>query len=154
MNEDYSIIADINGYQSVLEHALSKIDFSVGTDIYMLPSNLNVNKGETVGYSKKILISNTDMKIDLNKDINKVYHKKLPVALPENGRALGTLQTVPKMHLVNRTDKPIKDRLTAQHEQTILLTDNRKMLTEKHNDENLVITLLIMGAGLIDYHFW
>ena len=29
-----------------------------------------------------------------------------------------------------------------------------KMLTEKHNDEKLAITLLIVGAGLIAYQFW
>ena len=28
-----------------------------------------------------------------------------------------------------------------------------KMLTEKHNDEKLAITFLIVGAGLIAYHF-
>ena len=28
-----------------------------------------------------------------------------------------------------------------------------KMLTEKHDDENLAITFLIMEAGLIAYHF-
>ena len=32
----------------VLEHALSKVDFSVGTGIYMLPSNLSLNIGKTV----------------------------------------------------------------------------------------------------------
>ena len=31
---------------------------------------------------------------------------------------------------------------------------NLKMLTEKHNDEKLAITILIVWAGLIDYHFW
>ena len=41
INEDYSIGIDIERYQGVLEHALSKVDFSVGTGIYMLPSNLN-----------------------------------------------------------------------------------------------------------------
>ena len=29
-----------------------------------------------------------------------------------------------------------------------------KMFTEKHNDEKLAITLLIVGGGLIYYHFW
>ena len=29
-----------------------------------------------------------------------------------------------------------------------------KMLTEKHNDEKLAIALLIVGGGLIAYHFW
>ena len=35
---------------------------------------------------------------------------------------------------------------TAQH-------DNLKMLTEKHKDEKLAITLLIVGAGLIAFPF-
>ena len=29
-----------------------------------------------------------------------------------------------------------------------------KMLAEKHNDEKLVITFLIVEAGLVAYHFW
>ena len=67
----------------MLEHALSKVDLSVGTDIYMLPSNLNLNIGKTEGYNNKILVSNTDMKIGSNKDINK-DHKKLPVTPPDD----------------------------------------------------------------------
>ena len=74
--DDYSIANDISQYQGVLEHALSKVDFSVGMGIYMLPSNLNFNIGKkNTGYNNKILVSNTDMKIGLNKDINK-DHKK------------------------------------------------------------------------------
>ena len=40
IKEDLSI--DIKKYQGVLEHALSKVDFSVGISIYMLPSNINL----------------------------------------------------------------------------------------------------------------
>ena len=71
INEDYSIGVDIERYQGVLEHALSKVDFSVGIDIYMLPSDLNLNIGKTKGYNNKILVSNTDMKIGSNRDINR-----------------------------------------------------------------------------------
>ena len=99
INEDYSVTTDIDRYQGVLEHALSKVDFSVGTDIYMLPSNLNLNVGKTVGYNKKILISNTDMKIGSNKNINKDHKSMTP---PEPGKVEAA-----------KTDKPIKDRLTA-----------------------------------------
>ena len=45
----------------MLEHALSKVDFSVGTGIYMLPSDLNLNIGKTKRYNNKIVVSNTDM---------------------------------------------------------------------------------------------
>ena len=70
VNEDYSIGINIERYQGVLEHALSKVDFSVGTGIYMLPNNLNLNIGKTKGCNNKILVSNTDMKIGSNRDMN------------------------------------------------------------------------------------
>ena len=111
----------------MLEHALSKVDFSVGTGIYMLPSDLNLSIGKTKGYNYKILVSNTDIKIGSNKDINK-DHKKLFVTPPDDD--------IPKIVI-----------LVVQH-------DNLKILTKKHNDEKLVITILIVGAELIAYHFW
>ena len=126
INEDYSIGIDIERYQGVLEHALSKVDLSVSTDIYMLPSNLNLNIGKTKGYNNKILASNTDMKIGSNRDINEV-RKKLLLTPP---------------------DVPKKVIPAVRHE------NPKKMLTEGHNDEKLVMTLLIVGAGLIPYHVW
>ena len=51
----------------------------------------------------------------------------------------------PKM--MKSTDKPVKDNLATQH-------DNPKMIAEKHNDDEPVITFLIVGAALIAYHFW
>ena len=47
INEGYSIAIDIERYQGVLEHALSKVDFSVGIGIYMLPNDLKLNIGKT-----------------------------------------------------------------------------------------------------------
>ena len=79
INEYYSTGINIEGYQGVLEHALSKIDFSVGIGIYKLPSNLNLNIGKKKGYNNKILLSNTGMNIGSNRDINK-DRKILPVA--------------------------------------------------------------------------
>ena len=66
----------------MLEHALSKVDFSVGIGIHMFPSNLNLSIGKTKGYKNKILVSNADMKIGSNKYINK-DHKKLLVVKPD-----------------------------------------------------------------------
>ena len=80
INENYSIGTYIGRYQGVLENALSKIDFSVSTGIYMLPSDLNLSLGKTKGHNNKILVSNKDMKIGSNKDIN----KKLSVTPPDD----------------------------------------------------------------------
>ena len=94
----------------------------------MLPSNLNLNIGSMKGYNNKILISSTGMKISSNVEINK---------LPEPGNV---------KH--DASDKqPIKEHVIAQD-------DSLRMLTEKHNDEKLAITFLIVGTGLIAYHFW
>ena len=78
INEDYSIGVDTEEYQSVLEHSISKANFSVGTDIYMLPSNIDLNVRKTAGYNNKILISNRNMKNRLNGNMSKaeVYHQK------------------------------------------------------------------------------
>ena len=117
-------------YQDVLEHALSKVNFSVGMGIYILPSNLNLNIGSTKGYNNKILINSAGTKIGPNIEINK---DKLP-------------EPVNVKH--DASDKqPIEEHGMAQD-------DNLRMLTEKHNDEKLAITFLIVGAGLIVYLFW
>ena len=66
------------------------------------------------------------MKVGSNREINR-DHKKF--ALPD----------VPKKTVIPG----------AQYDPR----HNLKMLTEKHNDEKLAITLLIVGTGLTDYHF-
>ena len=43
--------------------------------------------------------------------------------------------------------QPVKEHPMGQN-------DNSRMLTRKHNNEKLAITLLIAGDGLIGYHFW
>ena len=129
INKGYSICIDIKRYQRKLKHALSKVDFSVGIGIYMLPSNLNLDIGKTKGCNNKILVSNTGMKIGSNRNINK-DRKKLLVTPPDD---------TPKIVIP-----------AVQHDPPHSL----KMLTKKPNDEKLTITLLIVGTGLIAYHFW
>ena len=67
----------------MLEHALPKIDFSVGIGIYMLPSNLILSIGKTKGCNNKILVSNTDMKIGSNRDIKRNHKKLTPSDVPK-----------------------------------------------------------------------
>ena len=73
---------DTEKYQGVLEHALTKVDVSLGIGIYMLPSNLNLNIGKK-GYNNKILVSNVDMKIASNRDINRDHKKLTPPDVPK-----------------------------------------------------------------------
>ena len=70
-----------------------------------------------------------------------------------------------KVHSVKSSDntstkyRPTAHCLSGQqekyeHTKTILFIDDPKKLAEKHIDEKLAITLLIVGTGIIVYHFW
>ena len=74
------------------------------------------------------------MKIGSNRDINK-DRKKLLVTLPDD-----------------TTELVISG---VQHDSVgATIPYNLKMLTEKHHNGKIAITILIVGAGLIAYDFW
>ena len=129
INED--LPTDIEKYKGLLEHALSKVDFSVGIGIYMFPGGLNLATTKKEGHNNKMLVSNTGMKVFSNKDINRDHKKLIP---PDVSNAV-----IPAAEL-----DPVGT--TVPH--------NLKMLTEKRNYEKLAITFLIVGARLIAYHLW
>ena len=71
------------------------------------------------------------MKIGSNRDINKDHKKLTPWDVPNT--------VIP----------------AARHDPVgTTIPHNLKMVTKKHNDKKLAITLLIVGTGLIAYHFW
>ena len=76
LKSDYSIADDIARYQGVLEHAMSKVDFSVGGGIYMLPSNMNLNINKTQGFNNNILIAESSYKLGLNNRVNAMAKQK------------------------------------------------------------------------------
>ena len=87
-------------------------------------------------------MSNTDIQIGSNRDMNK-DHKKLPPL--GSGKAEGVAHDAPKM--MKDADNPVKDHLLVRY-------DNLKMFTGNHNDDKLAITFLIVAAELIAYPFW
>ena len=63
--------ADIERYQHVLRYARSKVDFGIAEDVYMIPSNMLLKIGNIEGYNNKLLIADSNVKIDMvNIDIN------------------------------------------------------------------------------------
>ena len=58
VNRRVNIREDIKRYQDTLSYASSKVDYSVGENIYMLPSDMNLNiRSGTARYNNKVLIS-------------------------------------------------------------------------------------------------
>ena len=58
MNRKVDIQEDIKRYQDALSCTSSKVNYSVGENIFMLPSNVELRiKTGTVEYNNKILVS-------------------------------------------------------------------------------------------------
>ena len=58
VNRSVNIQEDIKHYQDTLSYTSSKVDYSTGQNIYMLPSNMELKiKTGTVRYNNKILVS-------------------------------------------------------------------------------------------------
>ena len=62
---------DIKCYQDTLSYALSKVNYIVGENIYMLPSDMNLKiKTGTVGYNNKIFVSDHNFSLGKNEKVN------------------------------------------------------------------------------------
>ena len=62
---------DIKRYQDTLSYTSSKVDYSIGQNIYMLPSDMNLKiKTGTVGYNNKILVSDEKFSLAENDEVN------------------------------------------------------------------------------------
>ena len=58
VNRRVDIREDIKRYQDTLSYTSSKVDYSVGEHLYMLPSDMTLKiRPGTVGYNNKILVS-------------------------------------------------------------------------------------------------
>ena len=79
VNHRVDIWEDIKRYQDTLRYASSKVDYSVGQNIYMLPSDMSLKiKTGTVGYNNKILVSDCNFSLGKNEKVNK-WHLLLKV---------------------------------------------------------------------------
>ena len=57
VNRKVDVREDIKCYQDTLSYASSKVDYSVGEHLYMLPSDMTLKiRPGTVGYNNKILV--------------------------------------------------------------------------------------------------
>ena len=71
VNRRVNIQEDIKRYQDTLSYTSSKVDYSVGQNIYMLPSNMELKiKTGTVRYNNKIVVSDGKLILGKNDEVN------------------------------------------------------------------------------------
>ena len=88
VNRRVNIQEDIKRYQDTLSYASSKVDYSVGEHLYMLPSDMTLKiRPGTVGYNNKILVSDGKFSLGKNENVNLTTlaiknHKTNPLETP------------------------------------------------------------------------
>ena len=73
VNQKVDVREDMKRYQDTLSYTSSKVDYSVGEHLYMLPSDMTLKiRLGTVGYNNKILVSDEKFILGKNEKVNSV----------------------------------------------------------------------------------
>ena len=122
VNRRVDIREDIKRYQDTLSYASSKVDYSVGENIHMIPSNMNLKiKTGTVGYNNKILVSDEKFILGKNEKVNLA----VPAMKSHKTNSLGLTQA-PAISKKNQEPKTIT-----------------------HNEEKIAFVLALAGGFAI-----
>ena len=130
VNQRVDIREDIKRYQDTLSYASSKVDYSVGQNIYMLPSDMNLKiRLGTVGYNNKILVNG---KFNLRKN-EKVNSLETATMKSHKYSKTNSLQGL--------TQKPnISHGVTHKKQEPHTIT---------HNEEKITFVLFMAGGFVI-----
>jgi hypothetical protein len=90
INSAEDLPSSIDRYQNTLRYARSKVDYAVGYNLYMIPSDLQLQIGTITNYNNEIVIATNDQKMGLNPSINDM---QLNTVLKSNGSTRSNLVT-------------------------------------------------------------
>ena len=131
MNRRLDIQEDIKCYQNALSYASSKVDYSVGEHLYMLPSDMNLKiRLGTVGYNNKILVSDGNFSLGKNDEVN------AGLAKSEEETTTKKMTTIHKV--VMKAPQP-----PAPAKKAIIT----------HEDEKIAVILLLADGFTVSYMF-
>ena len=138
VNRSVNIQEDIKRYQDTLSYASSKVDNSVGQNIYMLPSNMKLRQVLTVRYNNKILVSDGNFSLGKNDEVNLMTpasknHKTNSLETP----AMKSTKTATSPELRKRNSNDVLSQAPA------ISQKNQEPKTITHNDEKIALVLFI-----------
>ena len=137
VNRKADIQEDVKRYQETLSYASSKVDYSVGENLFMLPSNMELRiRSGTVGYNNKILVSDGKFNLGKNDEVNSLETPAM------------------KSHKTNSLETPaIKNHKTNSIKPTTIThgpaisQKNQEPIT--HNEEKIALLLTLVGGFAI-----
>ena len=143
VNRKVDISEDMKCYQNTLSYALSKVDYSVGENLFMLPSDMELRvKTGTVGYINKILVSDGKFNLGKNDEVNSL---EAPAIKTHKTNSLET--SAIKNHKTNSLETPT---IESHSNTTQGLTHAS---TISHEDEKATFILFIAGGFTVWFLF-
>ena len=122
MNQKVDIQEDVKRYQETLSYASSKVDYSVGENLFMLPSDMKLRiKTGTVRYNNKILVSDGNFSLGKNDQVN-------------------SLETPIKNHKTNSLELTHAPAISQKNQEPQTIT---------HSDEKIALVLALAGGFAI-----
>ena len=145
VNRKVNIQEDIKPYQDTLSYASSKVDYSIGQNIYMLPSNMELKiKTGTVGYNNKILVSDGNFSLGKNHEVNLMTpasknHKTNSL----EASAMKSTETAARPELRKRNSNDVLTQAPA------ISQKDQEPKTITHNNEKIALVLALAGGFAI-----
>ena len=127
VNRSVNIQEDIKRYQETLSYASSKVDYSVGENLFMLPSNMQLRiRSGTVWYDNKILVSDGKFNLGKNNEVNSL-----------------------ESPAISHKDS----KQTADSETAVSHKDLERKPTTNHEDEKIALIISLTGIFMVWYMF-
>ena len=137
MNRRVDIQEDVKRYQETLSYASSKVDYSIGENIFMLPSDMELRiRLGTVRYNNKILVSDGKFNLGKNDEVNSP-------AIETNSLETPAI----KNHKTNSLETPAIE----SHSNAAQGLTQASLIS--HEDEKAVFILLLTGGFTVWFLF-
>ena len=134
---------DIKRYQDTLSYASSKVDYSVGEHLYMLPSDMELKiKTGTVGYNNKILVSDGKFILGKNEKVNSL---ETPAIKNQKTNSLETPA------IKNQKTNSLETPTIESHSNTAQGLTHAPTIS--HDDEKTALILFITGGFTVWFLF-
>ena len=142
VNSRVDIREDIKRYQDTLSYTSSKVDYSIGESIYMIPSDMNLKiRSGTVGYNNKILVSDGNFSLGKNENVN------LMAPAIKNHKT-NSFET-PAMKSTQTATRPKHNSNDVLSHAPAISQKNQEPKTITHNHEKFVLVLALASGFAI-----
>ena len=148
INSEVDLPSSIERYQSTLKYARSKVDFVVGLDLYMIPSDIDLYIGTINGYNNLITIATDDLQVGHNDTINEEQQiQQNQFDSPPDDFEL--VPDDPPLQPINEElqEESIQVQQKVIQEEPINKTSKNEELT--HEENKLLLTLLGITLGSV-----